>query len=212
MDARQVAEASFPEEIGVGIRRTTLHQILVDHAQAAGVTTCWQVKATGVERGGRRIGGRLLRCRWIVGADGAFSQTRHWAGLASDPGKRPTSRLASALSREALDGLCGGPLGKGRAGLCHAGGARRDLRRAAWTSAGGRLYGSFGAISAARRIPWKCRANEHGARRDVRDNPAAARNVEEQLRSSGTPPPPLTRSPATVSRLHFGRRRRSATR
>ena len=83
VDARRVAEASFPEEIGVGIRRTTLHQILVDHAEAAGITTCWHVKATGIERGGVRIGGRLLRCRWIVGADGAFSQTRHWAGLAT---------------------------------------------------------------------------------------------------------------------------------
>ncbi len=80
-DDRRSAEAAFPEEAGVGIRRRTLHQLLVDRAEAAGVVTRWGVKATGVETEGVRIGERLLRCRWIVGADGASSQTRQWAGL-----------------------------------------------------------------------------------------------------------------------------------
>jgi 2-polyprenyl-6-methoxyphenol hydroxylase-like FAD-dependent oxidoreductase len=80
-EGRQIAEASFPEHPGVGIRRTTLHQILLDRAEAAGIATHWRLKATGLEPDGVRIDDRILRCRWIVGADGAFSQTREWAGL-----------------------------------------------------------------------------------------------------------------------------------
>ena len=81
LDDRHVAEATFPGEAGVGIRRTRLHQLLMENAQAAGVTTLWREKATAIESKGVRIGDRLIECRWIIGADGVDSQTRRLAGM-----------------------------------------------------------------------------------------------------------------------------------
>jgi flavin-dependent dehydrogenase len=81
-DDQQIAEACFPDESGVGIRRTALHQILLDGVEAAGIVTGWSTKVTGLEPEGIRIGDQLVRCRWIIGADGALSQIRQWAGLA----------------------------------------------------------------------------------------------------------------------------------
>jgi len=80
-EGRQIAEATFPEHPGVGIRRTTLHQILLNRAEASGIAIHWRAKVTGLEPDAVKIGDRILRCRWIIGADGAFSQTRQWAGL-----------------------------------------------------------------------------------------------------------------------------------
>jgi 2-polyprenyl-6-methoxyphenol hydroxylase-like FAD-dependent oxidoreductase len=81
-DDQQIAEACFPDEGGIGIRRTALHQILLDRAEATGVVTGWRTKVTGIAPEGIRIGDRFVRCRWIIGADGSFSQIRQWAGLA----------------------------------------------------------------------------------------------------------------------------------
>ncbi len=89
IDEHQLAQASFPAGAGIGIRRTALHQILVDHAQATGVVTGWRATVTGLDPEGVKLGDRSVRCRWIIGADGALSQVRQWAGLAPlDNGRR----------------------------------------------------------------------------------------------------------------------------
>ena len=75
------ADAPFPNSFGLGIRRTVLHRILLEHAHAAGVVTCWQTRIESLESSGVKIGGRTVRCRWIVGADGMHSWTRQWARL-----------------------------------------------------------------------------------------------------------------------------------
>jgi flavin-dependent dehydrogenase len=75
------AEACFPERCGVGIRRTQLHRVLVEHALAAGVVACWRARVEGGPRAGVTVGGRAVRCRWVVGADGFHSHIRQWAGL-----------------------------------------------------------------------------------------------------------------------------------
>ncbi len=95
LDGRHVAEAAFPGEAGVGIRRTRLHQVLVESALDAGVTTAWRAKATAIESKGVRIGERLIECRWIIGADGVDSQTRRWAGMEAnrESGRRFGLRL-----------------------------------------------------------------------------------------------------------------------
>lgn len=88
-DDRRVAEARFPAEAGIGLRRTQLHRILVEQAEALGVSILWQAKATGLESEGVRIDGGLLPCRWVVGADGVHSRARDWAGLTpSSNGRR----------------------------------------------------------------------------------------------------------------------------
>ncbi len=81
LDDELAAEASFPHEHGLGIRRTILHRILMERAVDAGVVTYWRTRVTGLDSTGVKLGDRTVRCRWIVGADGSQSQVRRWAGL-----------------------------------------------------------------------------------------------------------------------------------
>ncbi len=74
-------EAAFPKGFGLGLRRTTLHRLMVDGAAEAGVHMAWGAHITGICRQGVHVDGRLVRARWIVGADGGQSSVRRWANL-----------------------------------------------------------------------------------------------------------------------------------
>lgn len=82
-------QAAFPQGTGLGVRRTNLHRIMVEHAEAAGVRFLWRTVVTGLElqkdrgRVEARIDGRAeqIDSEWIVGADGGSSRVRRWAGL-----------------------------------------------------------------------------------------------------------------------------------
>jgi flavin-dependent dehydrogenase len=74
-------EAAFPTGFGLGLRRTTLHQMMVDRAAEAGVRLLWGAHIAGIAEEGVFAGDRLVRARWIVGADGGQSPVRRWAGL-----------------------------------------------------------------------------------------------------------------------------------
>ena len=71
LDQRTSVEAKFPQGCGRGVRRTTLHRILIEHAQAVGVQMHW----------GAQLDLNRLDCRWLIGADGENSLVRRWAGL-----------------------------------------------------------------------------------------------------------------------------------
>jgi flavin-dependent dehydrogenase len=86
------AEAVFPRGTAYGIRRTTLHRIMVEHAEASGVSLRWQAAVTGLHPEGALVAGELVRARWVVGADGAQSRVRHWARL--DARQRRNVRFA----------------------------------------------------------------------------------------------------------------------
>ena len=73
--------ASFPSGCGLGVRRIALHQLLVDRAAETGVRFLWGARVSGIGAEGAIVAGRLLRSRWIVGADGQNSQVRRWAHL-----------------------------------------------------------------------------------------------------------------------------------
>jgi menaquinone-9 beta-reductase len=75
------AHAEFPRGTAYGIRRTHLHRILLDHAAACGVRMLWQAAVTAIHPEGAMVGGRLMRSRWVVGADGISSRVRAWAKL-----------------------------------------------------------------------------------------------------------------------------------
>ena len=75
------ADANFPGRLGLGIRRTVLHRIMVENAEAAGVTLLWHTPVTGINSQGVLLGERMVRSRWVVGADGGHSLVRRWAGL-----------------------------------------------------------------------------------------------------------------------------------
>ncbi|HEX2164492.1 MAG TPA: FAD-dependent monooxygenase, partial [Thermoanaerobaculia bacterium] len=101
VDGAVAAEADFPGRPGLGVRRTRLHDALVERARAAGVEVEWGVRVVGIEGEAPEGGGRCRReraTRWsvrtaegerleaaaVVGADGLRSRMRRWAGLATD--------------------------------------------------------------------------------------------------------------------------------
>jgi flavin-dependent dehydrogenase len=79
-NGNQVA-AKFPEGEGLGVRRTVLHNLLLEHAERAGVEFRWLSPVTGIDRVGAHAGRERIAARWIVGADGGQSSVRRWAGL-----------------------------------------------------------------------------------------------------------------------------------
>jgi menaquinone-9 beta-reductase len=76
-------ESDFPTGVGFGIRRPALHRHMIEQAAQAGVILRWGEHVTGISRAGVLLGPELIRCRWIIGADGATSRVRRWAGLDS---------------------------------------------------------------------------------------------------------------------------------
>ena len=76
-------EAPFPYGSALGVRRTNLHRIMVEHAEAAGVQFIWRAVVTGLRDSAVVMNHQAVRARWIVGADGGGSRVRRWAGLDS---------------------------------------------------------------------------------------------------------------------------------
>ncbi len=76
------AEARFPgDSCGVSVRRTVLHRLMTERAAQLGAGLLWRTAVTGISPAGVHVGDRLVRARWIVGADGSNSRVRRWAGL-----------------------------------------------------------------------------------------------------------------------------------
>ena len=76
------AEAVFPSgRVGVSVRRTVLHRVMIERAAALGVGLLWQTVVTGISAEGVQLGERTVRAPWIVGADGTNSRVRRWANL-----------------------------------------------------------------------------------------------------------------------------------
>ena len=82
LSSGMAAEADFPlGRCGLSIRRTSLHRIMTERAARLGVDLRWQSVVTGISSEGVQLGDRMIRTRWIVGADGANSRLRRWANL-----------------------------------------------------------------------------------------------------------------------------------
>jgi 2-polyprenyl-6-methoxyphenol hydroxylase-like FAD-dependent oxidoreductase len=80
-DHHSVVEAYFPGLSALGVRRTTLHARMLESAQNCGVQFLWRCEVTRLLDRAVIAGGRIIRARWIVGADGANSRVRRWIGL-----------------------------------------------------------------------------------------------------------------------------------
>jgi flavin-dependent dehydrogenase len=78
-------EAVFQQAPGRGIRRTILHQILLDRAVSLGVRFHWEnsVQSIASTAEGTRVHSnrQTLRARYLIGADGPRSRIATWAGL-----------------------------------------------------------------------------------------------------------------------------------
>ena len=87
------ADALFPDQgRGIAVRRTTLHQIMIERAAQMGAELLWRAAVTGISPEGVHLGNSIVRARWIIGADGSNSQVRRWARL--DRCSRPSLRYA----------------------------------------------------------------------------------------------------------------------
>ena len=82
------AEARFPHAPGRGIRRTVLHQILLDRAASLGVRFHWEnsVQSITPKDEGTLVHSnrQTLHTRYLIGADGPRSRIATWAGLTDD--------------------------------------------------------------------------------------------------------------------------------
>jgi flavin-dependent dehydrogenase len=87
------ASADFSRGFGIGLRRPLLHQKLTERAVKCGVELLWKAPVTGIDERGVWLGGRKIRARWIVGADGQSSRVRRWSGL--EPSGGASRRFAS---------------------------------------------------------------------------------------------------------------------
>jgi FAD binding domain len=130
VDNELEAEACFPHHVGLGIRRTLLHQALVERAEHAGVVTCWQTPVDALDPFGDRRPNSTMPMDHRGGRDpfpgppvGGPAPGLEW---------RATDGVAPAFPRTTLDRPCGGILAQAFPGLCHAGRAGRGVRRAYW--------------------------------------------------------------------------------
>lgn len=79
-DEAQVS-ADFPHGLGLGLRRTQLHRLLLQRAEDLGVRMLWNAPVTLRAGEPVALGTQSLRYRWLIGADGQASRVRAWAGL-----------------------------------------------------------------------------------------------------------------------------------
>ncbi len=83
LDQAGTVDASFRQGQGLGVRRTVLHQTLIDRAAELGIPMHWGVQVSALSSGGVLINGQTIRARWVVCADGQQSKLRDQAGLAA---------------------------------------------------------------------------------------------------------------------------------
>jgi len=81
VNGRHSVAASFPSGEAIGVRRTVLHRIMTERAATVGVDLRWGVHVSSISCRGVWVDGDFVSSRWIVGADGANSRVRAWAGL-----------------------------------------------------------------------------------------------------------------------------------
>jgi menaquinone-9 beta-reductase len=75
--------AEFPAGLGIGIRRTLLHSVLIRKAQECGVTLLWKTPVVGIESDKVLLNTGAVRAGCFVGADGTQSRVRRWSMLNS---------------------------------------------------------------------------------------------------------------------------------
>jgi flavin-dependent dehydrogenase len=74
-------QAEFPSGVGLGLRRTALHQLMAGHAADSGVHLAWGARVTAITSRSVATADGTVHASWIVGADGGDSAVRRWAGL-----------------------------------------------------------------------------------------------------------------------------------
>jgi flavin-dependent dehydrogenase len=88
-------QCAFSARSGRGIRRTTLHQLLLDHATSLGVRFHWEntLRSIAINNNSAVVhtNGQTLHARYLIGADGHRSRVASFAGL--NPGTTYSRRI-----------------------------------------------------------------------------------------------------------------------
>lgn len=84
IDGTTSVEANFSGMAGLGVRRTVLHQKMVERAEECGVSLLWNTPVSGLVQGGAILSGKIVHATWIIGADGIRSRVGRWSGLNPD--------------------------------------------------------------------------------------------------------------------------------
>jgi flavin-dependent dehydrogenase len=92
-DDQRHVDGDFSGGSGLGIRRTVLHQALIDRAEECGVRLLWRTPVVGITPDGVKLPGSFMSSRWVIGADGSSSRVRQWSGL--NRAKREEQRYAT---------------------------------------------------------------------------------------------------------------------
>ncbi len=96
--------ANFPSGQGIGVRRTVLHEKIVERARAYGVSLLWNMPVVGVCSEGVVLTRGIVPANWIIGADGSNSRVRQWSrGVRRESGK--SSQASTASNRKPEVGL-----------------------------------------------------------------------------------------------------------
>ncbi|HKT48163.1 MAG TPA: FAD-dependent monooxygenase [Candidatus Acidoferrales bacterium] len=82
-DSQYTVAASFAPEFAFGVRRTVLHQRMVECAADCGVEFFWGTRVTRRAEFAVSASGGTYGARWIIGADGGNSRVRQSAGMGS---------------------------------------------------------------------------------------------------------------------------------
>jgi flavin-dependent dehydrogenase len=77
-------EADYSDGTGLGMRRTLLHQRMIERAEECGIRMLWNTAVTGLTPHGAILGDQAIKAKWIIGADGTHSRVRRWIGLNSN--------------------------------------------------------------------------------------------------------------------------------
>lgn len=83
VDDQFSATGALPRGAAFGMRRTSLHHLLLDRAAQVGVSFLWGSRVSGLHPEGAMVSGRRFFSKWVIGADGQNSSVRKWAGLDS---------------------------------------------------------------------------------------------------------------------------------
>ena len=78
---RAQAQAEFPNDSAIGLRRTVLHRILAERASQLAIDLRWGVKGVRLTSDGVACGNAIFKPKLVVGADGLNSRVRPAAGL-----------------------------------------------------------------------------------------------------------------------------------
>lgn len=80
-DSHARVSADFPQGLGLGVRRTVLHRLLLRRAADLGVRMLWNTPVVLRKAQPVKPGNQPCAYRWLVGADGHASRVRAWAAL-----------------------------------------------------------------------------------------------------------------------------------